>query len=116
MSRLAAVLEAGLIPDAEASIMVKRAEVRSLHAYMERIIEAAAQDETNSSPVEQGGEDLSVAWKAAYEAIFSDEISVPCGKLLREIEDGWNYYDPDTTYERDTRAYVDAVGETVRSW
>jgi hypothetical protein len=53
MSRLAAVLEAGLIPDAEESIAVKWAEIRSLHAYMARIIEATEQDDADSSPVEE---------------------------------------------------------------
>jgi hypothetical protein len=116
MSRLAAVLQAEWIPNDIESVAVKQAKVRSLHAYMVKIIDAATQDEAESSPFEQGGEDLSVAWKAAHEAIFTDEIFVCCIQLLRDIESEWEYYDPDTTYQHDTCAFVTAVGETVRSW
>jgi hypothetical protein len=59
---------------------------------------------------------MSEVWKAAYEAIFSDEIFSRCCKLMEEINDGcWDWYDPDTTYESDTRAFVKSVEETVRS-
>jgi len=48
--------------------------------------------------------DLSAEEK--YDKIFSDKISIKAFRLAR-----FDYCDPDTTYEEDTRAFVDAFSE-----
>ena len=47
------------------------------------------------------------SWELKYELIFSEEISV----AIRNTGVSFEYYDPDTTYEEDVRAYVNSVNE-----
>lgn len=44
-------------------------------------------------------------WRMKYDLIFSEEISGAIAATGFSLD----YYDPDTSYEEDVRAYVDAV-------
>lgn len=46
-------------------------------------------------------------WETKYDLIFSDMIIVKINKTGIGVD----WYDPDTTYEADVRAYVDALVE-----
>lgn len=52
-------------------------------------------------------------WEYKYDRIFgmSKEIS----SLLKSLNLTLEYYDPDTTYEEDVRAYVNALGEVRKN-
>lgn len=49
--------------------------------------------------------DSGADWETKYDLIFSDDISV----AVRRTGVGFDYYDPDTSYEEDVRAFVDAL-------
>ena len=53
--------------------------------------------------VDIAGSDAS--WETKYDLVFSDEIS----KCIRETGISLDYCDPDTSYEEDVLAYVNAV-------
>lgn len=48
----------------------------------------------------------SLMWEEKYEAVFSSRIS----KRIQVLGFSPDYYDPDTTYEEDVTAYVNAIG------
>lgn len=48
------------------------------------------------------------SWEIKYDLIFSEAISKRVSQLIR-----LEYYDPDTSYEEDVRAYVDALENKV---
>lgn len=48
-------------------------------------------------------------WKTKFDLVFSDDLSLK----VWELDPGFDYYDPDTTYEDDVRAFVDALQERV---
>lgn len=50
-----------------------------------------------------------VPWYVIYDEIFSKEVSQRIHALLHELHIHFDYCDPDTTYEEDVRAYVDAL-------
>lgn len=45
-----------------------------------------------------------LSWEAKYDLIFSEQLS----KRVFQIARGFDYYDPDTTYEEDVMAFYDA--------
>lgn len=49
-------------------------------------------------------------WEVKYDKIFSDKISK---KVFSKIS--LNYYDPDTTYEEDVTAFVNAFNEYFKN-
>lgn len=51
--------------------------------------------------------DSEASWETKYELIFSEEISV----AIRNSGIIVDYYDPDTSYEEDAKAFVDAIQE-----
>lgn len=54
------------------------------------------------------------SWEVLYDKVFSEEIA---GEIRKEFPDfGW--YDPDTTYQEDVCAYINAFCEYagVDSW
>lgn len=48
-----------------------------------------------------------MSWEAKYDLIFSPEISRKVFELVR----GFDYYDPDTTYEEDVMAFFNSFKE-----
>jgi len=48
-----------------------------------------------------------MSWEAKYDLIFSPEISQKVCELAR----GFDYYDPDTTYEEDAMAFFNSFKE-----
>jgi hypothetical protein len=52
--------------------------------------------------------DWDVSWETKYHIIFSEHIS---GRVSELIE--LDYYDPDTSYEEDVRAFMDAFNRAM---
>jgi hypothetical protein len=52
--------------------------------------------------------DSDMSWEDKYDAIFSDRISKRVFSLLH-----LDYCDPDTTYEEDVMAFVDAFAHAM---
>lgn len=59
----------------------------------------------------QGDEE---AWKLAYAVVFSDQGSGRVRAVLDALNIGFDYYDPDTSYEEDVMAYVKALQDLHR--
>jgi len=53
--------------------------------------------------------DDSLTWDEKYSKVFSDKISTKVFDLTK-----LEYWDPDTTYEEDTCAFVNALDEHVK--
>lgn len=53
--------------------------------------------------------DSDASWETKFEFVFSKDLS----RKVWEIDPHFDYYDPDTTYEDDVRAFVDALQERV---
>lgn len=53
--------------------------------------------------------DSMASWETKYDMVFSDEVSIRMHELVT-----FDYYDPDTTYEEDVRAFRNAVMEKAR--
>lgn len=53
-------------------------------------------------------------WKRKFELIFSDSISEQVRKWLNELELSFDWYDPDTSYEEDVKAYVRGLEDLER--
>lgn len=53
-------------------------------------------------------------WKRKFELIFSDNVSVQVRKWLDELELSFDWYDPDTSYEEDVKAYVRGLEDLER--
>lgn len=49
-------------------------------------------------------------WEEKYDLIFSDKISKKIGSIIHI-----SYCDPDTTYEEDLKAYMDALNSKVET-
>ena len=52
-----------------------------------------------------------ISWKFKYEMIFSVRISQQISILLQCFSLKLDYYDPDTSYEDDVKAYIRALEE-----
>lgn len=52
-------------------------------------------------------------WEVAYDLIFSSHISKRVSFLVSKLGMSLDYYDPDTTYEEDVKAYVAALESFV---
>lgn len=50
-----------------------------------------------------------LTWEEKYDLIFSDELSGKCFDIAKKLDDKIDYYDPDTTYEKDVMAFVEAI-------
>lgn len=48
-------------------------------------------------------------WEDKFSRIFSKDISDKIRKLRNELGISFEYYDPDTTYQEDVTAYIDAL-------
>lgn len=53
--------------------------------------------------------EASFSWDEKFDLIFSDKVSGKVSKIYH-----FSYYDPDTSYEEDVRAYVDAFNEEYK--
>lgn len=54
-------------------------------------------------------QDSTLEAEEKYDLIFSAKVSTQAFSLCREMGVPLDYYDPDTTYEEDTRAFVAAL-------
>lgn len=50
-----------------------------------------------------------VSWEAKYDFVFSEIMS----KTVFKIAPDFDYYDPDTSYEEDTTAFVSALEKYI---
>lgn len=55
-------------------------------------------------------QDEFLTWEEKYDRIFSEKISRKVFSLIR-----LDYYDPDTSYEEDVRAFIDAFNDNIKS-
>lgn len=54
-----------------------------------------------------------VNWELKYDLIFSEEVSRKVFSLIREIGTSLEYYDPDSSYEEDLRAFSEALAYKI---
>ncbi len=52
-----------------------------------------------------------LSWRAKYDLVFSEDISLCIHKLLP----GFNPYDPDTSYEEDLTSYLSQLKEYLEN-
>ena len=50
-------------------------------------------------------------WEATYDVVFSKQLSTRVYTALKTMNQTLDYYDPDTSYEEDVRAFATAVQE-----
>lgn len=56
-----------------------------------------------------------VQWEIAYRAIFNKNVSSVMFQLYQEVAGHrLSYYDPDTSYEEDVRAFVSSFKEAIQ--
>ncbi len=77
--------------------IVKKATKQEI-AYMLKGLKGKAWEESDE------GENV---WENLYDKVFSEEIS---RQIFEEFPD-FHYYDPDTTYQEDVCAFIDAFCE-----
>jgi hypothetical protein len=54
-------------------------------------------------------------WETAYDLIFNEYCSRRFFNLVKQLGMGFDYYDPDTTYEEDARAFANAMNDWVNA-
>lgn len=54
-----------------------------------------------------------VDWEVKYDLIFSKEVSRRIFDLFDELNVRFEYYDPDTSYEEDLKAFSSALEEKI---
>lgn len=52
-------------------------------------------------------------WETKYKLIFSKNISRKFNELIEEINEHFNYYDPDSDYDDDVIAFMSAMNEKI---
>lgn len=63
-----------------------------------------------SHPTDEGG------WMVRYDIVFSDNNSGRAIALYNRLTNSkFDYYDPDTSYEEDVVAFVNAITESFKS-
>ena len=77
----------------------------------ERFIQRATEMEADIREEESGVVISNAYWETAYEAVFGTSKDVH--SALRALNTRLEYYDPDTTYEEDVRAFVTRC---VKKW
>lgn len=82
------------------------AHLKTLGALNHRIQSLISNAEGMDATNDNGGQD---PWEVAYDLVFSDTISRQVHSTLRAMNQSLDYYDPDTSYEEDVRAFADAV-------
>lgn len=53
--------------------------------------------------------DSEATWETKYELLFSEDLSL----RVKAVDPSFSYYDPDTTYEADSVAFVRALQDRV---
>ena len=76
-------------------------------------LEKQVQRFINEAQAEAGSNDDGEAWKVAYEQVFCDAVSSRIRTLFDTLHRRFDYYDPDTTYQEDVRAYANALHDRV---
>jgi hypothetical protein len=57
--------------------------------------------------------DSDAEWEKVFNAVFEGGVSRRVQKIASELGIGFDWYDPDTTYEEDARAFINGLGELV---
>lgn len=55
-----------------------------------------------------------ISWKTKYELIFSSNISTKIFFCFKELGVSFHYYDPDTSYEEDVKAFAYALRDKMQ--
>lgn len=86
--------------------IIKKATKQEI-AYMLKDLKGKAWEESD-------GDTDSEVWEELYDKVFSEEIS---RQVFNDFPD-FHYYDPDTTYQEDVCAFIDAFCEYagVEAW
>jgi hypothetical protein len=100
MSEVDRILAARCRTDGRAKLIE---ELANLSEFVQSVIAAAIADDSEES------------WEKAYDAVFSDAVSIRIFFIFNALGMGLDYYDPDTTYEEDVRAFASAVHDKVWS-
>ena len=74
-----------------------------LNRSVQAIIEAARVNESKADD----------PWELAFSHVFNASVSGRIADLCKFANLKLEYYDPDTTYEEDVRAYADALNDLV---
>ena len=85
---------------------IDTATPKEIAKYLEHLYDVAWEKANHKTDEDEDGYAYEV-WKALYNFIFSDNIS---GKLRARFGK-LDYYDPDASYYRDVRAYINAFKE-----
>ena len=102
MSELDRVLRQRRSNSADAQIVI--AEIQELDAYCQRLYLAAITDEQEPDPRHD-------IWERVFDAVFEGGISGKVISLSGRIGQSFDWYDPDTTYEEDATAFINALHE-----
>lgn len=54
-----------------------------------------------------------VDWELKYDNVFSPTVSRRVFALMKQLGVNFDYYDPDTSYEEDVKAFSDALDSKV---
>ena len=54
-----------------------------------------------------------INWELKYDLIFSEEVSRKVFFLVKELGTSLEYYDPDSSYEEDLRAFSEALASKL---
>jgi len=65
--------------------------------------------ELTTAPEFQNPDEREMFWDRVYSQIFSPHISQRICQLLKDQGTPFDWYDPDTTYEEDVKAFVKAL-------
>lgn len=79
-----------------------------------RLAESARMARAAIERAESAPSDLDDPWSVAYDEIFSDQISARAYQALSDLGARLDYYDPDSSYEDDARAFADALLDKAR--
>jgi len=87
-------------PDVAAAI----SEIVALDEYCQSLYQAAIEDEADPECDE--------VWERVFDAVFNSEVSQKVLRLSRNIPGtAFDWYDPDTTYEEDATAFINALND-----
>lgn len=79
-----------------------------------RLAESARMARATVERAESAPSEADDPWSGAYDEIFSDEIAARAYKALSDLGACLEYYDPDSSYEDDARAFADALLDKAR--
>lgn len=79
--------------------------LKRLNTQLQALIENTVDESIVSSSAEP--------WEATYAMVFSASVSKPIYQALKELNQQFDYYDTDTSYEEDSVTFATAVNDKV---